>query len=182
MEQVNSETIKDENSAQNSMEKPIAIDRKGSQSELEFGKSNTDSPPTDPSNNVYTAFSTAEKRGILFLIAVAGFFSPFTAFIYFPALESIAADLNVSIQLINVTITMYLVVQEIIPSIFGNLADVIGRRPIYIIALSIYLCASLGLAFQKSYAALLVLRMLQSAGSSGMGYQVCYRTRRWRGC
>ncbi|KAL2005421.1 hypothetical protein VTN00DRAFT_2632 [Thermoascus crustaceus] len=166
MKRVNGENIKDENSIQNSTEKSIIIDRK--KSELESEESNTDPPPTDPSNNnVYTAFSTTEKRGIIFLIAVAGFFSPFTAFIYFPALESIAVDLNVSIQLINVTITMYLVIQGIIPSIFGNLADVIGRRPIYIIAFSIYLCASLGLAFQKSYAALLVLRMLQSAGSSG---------------
>lgn len=164
-DQITHEDNKDE-STQDSTEKPTNVDRKGS--ELDSGETNADQATTDPSNNVYTAFSTAEKRGIIFLIAVAGFFSPFTAFIYFPALESIAADLTVSIQQINITITMYLVIQGIIPSIFGNLADVIGRRPIYLLAFSIYLCASLGLAFQRSYALLLVLRMLQSAGSSGL--------------
>lgn len=64
---------------------------------------------------------------------------------------------------------MYPVVQAVVPLVLGNLADVLGRRPVYILAFCVYLCASLGLVFQRSYAALLVLGMLQSAGSSG-GY------------
>jgi multidrug resistance protein len=107
-----------------------------------------------------------QKDVALFFVALAGFFSPFSAFIYFPALNAIAQSLSVSLELMNLTITMYLVVQGILPSIFGDLSDTLGRRPIYLLVFSIYLCASLGLAFQKSYAALLVLRMLQSAGSS----------------
>lgn len=42
-----------------------------------------------------------------------------------------------------------------------------GRRPAYIICFVIYLAANLGLALQNNYAALMVLRCLQSAGSSG---------------
>lgn len=120
-----------------------------------------------PNNIPYSTFTPTERCGIVFLVALAGFFSPFSAFIYFPALNAIAQSLSVSLELMNLTITMYLVVQGIVPSIFGDLSDTLGRRPIYLLVFSIYLCASLGLAFQKSYAALLVLRMLQSAGSSG---------------
>jgi multidrug resistance protein len=115
----------------------------------------------------YSTFTLSEKRGIVFLVAVAGFFSPFSAFIYFPALNAIAQSLSVSLELMNLTITMYLLIQGIVPSVFGDLSDTLGRRPTYLLVFLIYLFASLGLAFQDSYTALLVLRMVQSAGSSG---------------
>lgn len=88
--------------------------------------------------------------------------------IYFPALSSLATDLNVSTEKINLTITSYMVFQGLAPTFFGDLADIIGRRPVYIILFIIYLGANIGLALQRNYAALLVLRMLQSTGSSGV--------------
>jgi MFS family permease len=53
------------------------------------------------------------------------------------------------------------------PTVFGDLADMAGRRPAYIAAFIVYLGANVGLALQNSYPALFVLRCLQSAGSSG---------------
>ena len=41
-----------------------------------------------------------------------------------------------------------------------------GRRPVYVIGFSIYVAANIGLALNNSYAGLLVLRCLQSSGSS----------------
>jgi multidrug resistance protein len=51
--------------------------------------------------------------------------------------------------------------------LIAGFSDTAGRRPAYIICFTIYLAANLGLALQNSYAALLVLRCIQSAGSSG---------------
>ncbi|KAI4267006.1 MAG: hypothetical protein L6R35_006887, partial [Caloplaca aegaea] len=68
--------------------------------------------------------------------------------------------------LINLTITAYLIFQGIIPFIVGDAADTIGRRPVYIAVFVVYLAANIGLALQNSYPALLVLRILQSSGSS----------------
>jgi multidrug resistance protein len=48
----------------------------------------------------------------------------------------------------------------------GDFADKAGRRPAYIVCFIIYIGANIGLALQNSYAALFVLRCLQSAGSS----------------
>jgi MFS family permease len=101
------------------------------------------------------------------MAACASFVSPMTANIYFPALNSIAADLGVSISLINLTLTTYMVFQAIAPTIVGDFGDMAGRRPAFVISFAIYIFANLGLALQDNYAALLVLRMLQSAGSSG---------------
>lgn len=115
----------------------------------------------------YTVFSRTRRILIVVLCAMAGFFSPFSALTYFPSLDGIAADLGVSLQLMNLTITMYLVVQGIAPAIVGDLADQLGRRPVYLGVLVLYFAACVALALQRSYPALLVLRMVQSAGSSG---------------
>lgn len=48
----------------------------------------------------------------------------------------------------------------------GSFADSSGRRPAYMVCFIIYLSANIGCALAPNYAALLVLRMLQSAGSS----------------
>ncbi len=56
-------------------------------------------------------FRKADKQFIIFLVAIAGFFSPFSASIYFPALKSIATSLGVTIELTNLTVTMYLIVR-----------------------------------------------------------------------
>ncbi|KAJ5666954.1 hypothetical protein N7462_011363 [Penicillium macrosclerotiorum] len=48
----------------------------------------------------------------------------------------------------------------------GDFADKAGRRPAYILCFTIYIAANIGLALQNNYAALFVLRCLQSAGSS----------------
>jgi multidrug resistance protein len=61
-----------------------------------------------------------------------------------------------------------MIFQALAPTFFGELADTLGRRPVYLILFTIYLCANIGLALQRSYAALLILRMLQSTGSSGV--------------
>lgn len=48
----------------------------------------------------------------------------------------------------------------------GDFADRTGRRPAYIICFVIYIASNIGLALQDSYAALIILRCLQSSGIS----------------
>ncbi|KAJ4291619.1 hypothetical protein N0V90_009514 [Kalmusia sp. IMI 367209] len=119
----------------------------------------TNSPP-------YSVFSKKQKYMIVFLAAWGGFFSPLSANIYFPALTNLAQDYNVSSTLMNLTLTSYLIFQGLAPTIFGDFADMAGRRPAYAIGFIIYIAANIGLAFQNSYAALFVLRCVQSSGSS----------------
>ncbi|RFN43372.1 hypothetical protein FIE12Z_12402 [Fusarium flagelliforme] len=123
----------------------------------------------------YSTFSKNTKRWILALVTAASFVSPMTANIYFPALNPIADDLNISISLINLTLTSYMIFQGLSPTIFGDFGDMAGRRPAYIVAFSIYIGANIGLALQRNFVALLILRCVQSAGSSGtlaLGYAV----------
>lgn len=56
--------------------------------------------------------------------------------------------------------TSYQVFSGIAPSILGDLADQSGRRPVCLIAFTLYFSANLGLALQNSYIALVMLRCI----------------------
>lgn len=120
-----------------------------------------------PSGPAYSVFSSRPRQFIVFMLACAGFFSPLSANIYFPALNALSADLKVSNELINLSLTSYMIFQGLAPTVFGDLADMTGRRPTYILGFIIYIGANVGLALQNNYATFLVLRCLQSTGSSG---------------
>ncbi|ATY59418.1 Major facilitator superfamily transporter [Cordyceps militaris] len=129
----------------------------------------------EPTPPPFTIFTVRQRRWIVFLAAFSGMFSPMSSFIFYPAITSIARGLDVTVELVNLAVTTYMVVSGIVPALLGTAADHYGRRPVYILALSVYLVANIGLACQSSFPALLVLRMLQSAGSSGtisLGYGV----------
>ncbi|XDG06658.1 hypothetical protein ABKA04_006273 [Annulohypoxylon sp. FPYF3050] len=121
--------------------------------------------PIDQRPN-YTTFTEWEKRGIVIGAAIGAFFSPLTAQIYLPALNVLAAEFDVTVSQINLTVTTYMIFQGLTPMFVGSLADTAGRRPAYFICFVIYICANIGCALAPTYPALLVLRMLQSAGSS----------------
>lgn len=115
---------------------------------------------------IFSVFTPGQKKFIVFMASWAGFFSPVSANIYFPALNSLAAELHVSNTLINLTLTSYMIFQGLAPAFIGSLADSMGRRPAYTVCFVIYIAANIGLALQDSYAALFVLRCVQSTGSS----------------
>lgn len=125
------------------------------------------SPDGDPSQAVpppYSSFTAWEKRMIVLAAAMAAFFSPLTGQIYFPALNVIAKDFNVSASQINLTVTTYMVFQGIAPMFFGGFADTAGRRPAFVLCFVIYILANEGVAVCNKYSELLVLRCFQSAG------------------
>ena len=98
----------------------------------------------EPATPAYSVFSDRQRKFIIFMVACAGFFSTLSANIYFPALNALSRDLRVSNGLINLTLTSYMVFQGLAPTIFGDLADMIGRRPAYILGFIIYIGTRIG--------------------------------------
>lgn len=66
---------------------------------------NQQQPPQPP----FSVFSPSERRFIIMIASLAAVFSPLSANIYFPALNTLSEDLRVSVSKINLTITTYLV-------------------------------------------------------------------------
>ncbi|KAF3939011.1 hypothetical protein ABW19_dt0205565 [Dactylella cylindrospora] len=121
----------------------------------------------EPQEEPYSIFTPSQRIYIVCLTTIAAFFSPFSATTYLPALTPIRNDLGITTTEVNLSLTTYLISQAIAPSVTGELSDTLGRRPVYILTFIVYIAANIGLALQKSLAGLLVLRMVQSAGSSG---------------
>ncbi|KAH7035814.1 major facilitator superfamily domain-containing protein [Microdochium trichocladiopsis] len=120
-----------------------------------------------PSGPAYTVFPPSMIWWIVAMNFLAAFMSPMTANVYFTAIPVLSRDLGVTISQINLTVTTYTIFQGLAPMFFGNFGDAAGRRPAFIVAFTIFLGANIGLALQRDYVALLVLRMLQSTGASG---------------
>lgn len=59
------------------------------------------------------------------------------------------------------------IAQTFSPMMVAGFSEDAGRRPAYIICFVIYIVSNLALALQNNYVALLLLRMVQAAGSSG---------------
>lgn len=123
---------------------------------------------TTESRRAFSTYTTRQKRFIALTASVAGLISPFAGAIYYPAITTISQDLHVSNTQINLTVTTYMIIQGLAPMMIAGFSDDMGRRPAYLVCFVICMAANLGLALQDSYVALLVLRMLQSGGSSGL--------------
>jgi multidrug resistance protein len=115
---------------------------------------------------LHSVFSSRVKAFVILMTVFATLFSPFSSFVYLPAITPIAENYHRSVAEINLSVTVYQIMQAVAPLFFGDLSDQIGRRPVYMATFAIYLGANIGLALQNNYAALMVLRALQSTGSS----------------
>ncbi|KAJ2972769.1 hypothetical protein NUW58_g9118 [Xylaria curta] len=106
---------------------------------------------------------------LTFLLGYLSLASSLTATIYFPIIDLLSERYHTSVQAINLTITLYVVLQGIAPSFFSPLSDTLGRRPVFLLTFTIYLLAGAGLvANTDSYVALILLRGLQSIGGSAV--------------
>jgi len=115
---------------------------------------------------VYSIFTKWQKVLIVTIVSLAATFSSLSGNIYYPSLPSIAVDLSVSSELVNLTVTSYMVFQGLAPQVWSTIADVKERRITYIVTFIIFFGSCVGLAETKAYSQLLVIRCLQSTGSA----------------
>lgn len=59
-------------------------------------------------------------------------------------------------------------VATVAPTLVGDTADVLGRRPVYMLTLSLYIGANITISLLNTYSALLDLRIPQALAISGM--------------
>lgn len=124
-------------------------------------------PGMDETPETYTVFTRLEKCCIIAMISYASWSANISTFIFLPALIPLSNAFDVSVDKINLIITVYMAVGAVVPLFVGDAADVLGRRAAYVVTLSLFATASLCLALAESYETFLGLRMLQAIGQSG---------------
>lgn len=120
----------------------------------------------EPEEKPKSIFSRREKYVIVVLGGLSGFWSSISSPIYVPALSQIEDSFNINESQANITIVVYSVFQGLGPNLFANLADSMGRRPIVLACLFMYVLASVGLALNSNFIGLVILRCIQAFGIS----------------
>jgi EmrB/QacA subfamily drug resistance transporter len=109
-------------------------------------------------------------RQILFVIfgLMAGMFlSALDQTIVGTSMRTIADDLD-GLSLQAWVTTAYLITSTIATPIYGKLSDIFGRRPLFIIAIAIFLVGSILAGFSTSMYELAVFRAVQGLGAGGL--------------
>lgn len=109
-------------------------------------------------------------RMILFVIfgLMAGMFlSALDQTVVGTAIRTIGDDLQ-GLSLQAWVTTAYLIVSTISTPIYGKLSDIFGRRPLFLIAIVIFVIGSIAAAFSTSMVELAAFRAIQGLGAGGL--------------
>lgn len=110
-------------------------------------------------------FSTTEKNSTLFVASVASFITPFMGSAINIALPTIGLEFSATAIAISWVATAYLLTVAIFLIPFGRLADIYGRKRIFLSGIALFAFASLLCGLAPNINLLILFRILQAVGS-----------------
>lgn len=109
---------------------------------------------------------TGTEKGIVLLIAVlAGFLTPFDGAAVNIALPTIASEFHMDVIALSWIATAYLLAAALFLVPFGKIADIYGRKKIFLYGIAIFAAASLAMTMVPSTNLMIVIRVVQGLGS-----------------
>jgi len=100
---------------------------------------------------------------VILLLALAIGLQPVSTDLYLPSLPGLAADLKASVGMVQYTLTGLLLAFGTSQLLWGPFSDKVGRRPIMLLGLGLYLVAAIGCVLSTSIDTLVAWRILQGA-------------------
>ncbi len=110
--------------------------------------------------------ATTQKRIVLFIAVLAGFLTPFDGSAVNIALPTIAGELHMDAVTLSWVATAYLLASALFLVPLGKIADIHGRKRIFLYGIAIFSLASLLMTLAVSTPMLLAFRVIQGLGSS----------------
>ena len=107
---------------------------------------------------------TFALTALLALLTAAG---PVSIDMYLSSLPEIGRALGASVPQVQLTLSAFLICFAVSQVVYGPVSDHVGRKPVLVVALALYVAASLGCAFASSIEMLIALRCLQAIGVAG---------------
>lgn len=106
------------------------------------------------------------KRTALFIAVLAGFLTPFDLSAVVVALPSIGAEFSMDAIALSWISTAYLLAAGVFLVPFGRIADISGRKKVFVAGLSLFLVSSFLMVFSVSSLMVILLRILQGSGAA----------------
>jgi MFS transporter, DHA1 family, multidrug resistance protein len=108
------------------------------------------------------------RRRLAMILGMLAMIGPFAIDSIFPAFRAMASELTVPDAAIQQAISIYLLGYAVMSLLHGALSDALGRKPVILAGISLFLLASVGCALAQSLPQLLVFRFIQGL-SAGVG-------------
>ena len=109
---------------------------------------------------------TGTEKGIVLLIAVlAGFLTPFDGAAVNIALPTIASEFHLDVISLSWIATAYLIAAALFLVPFGKIADIYGRKKIFLYGIGIFAASSFAMTMVPSTNLMIAIRVIQGLGS-----------------
>ncbi|MFA5221808.1 MAG: MFS transporter [Methanoregula sp.] len=113
-----------------------------------------------------TVVTKIEKRLVLVIAILAGFLTPFDGSAVNIALPTIGSTFHMDAVALSWVATAYLLASALFLVPFGKIADIYGRKKIFLYGIGIFTVASLAMTLVGSPEQLIAVRIIQGLGSS----------------
>jgi len=117
---------------------------------------------------IHTPSAQVSVKSALLIAAVASFITPFMASAVYIALPSIGKEFSMTVVMLGWVATAYILSAAIFLLPFGKIADIHGRRRIFLYGISLYTISSFLCALAHSAPFLISSRVAQGIGASMM--------------
>ncbi|KAF9902903.1 hypothetical protein EC991_004375 [Linnemannia zychae] len=121
-------------------------------------------PKTDDPKN----WPRSKKNIVVLTIAYCAFVGPLGSSIYMPAVKQVREDFDTKSALVSATLSVYVLGMGIMPVFWAALCDYLGRRPIYLISMFIFILGSVFAAISRNIWVFFFMRLIQAVGSSSV--------------
>lgn len=108
------------------------------------------------------------RRRLAMILGMLAMIGPFAIDSIFPAFRVLAHELRVDDAAIQQAISIYLLGYALMSLLHGALSDALGRKPVIVAGLCLFLAASVGCALATDLQTLLIFRFIQGL-SAGVG-------------
>lgn len=113
-----------------------------------------------------TSIPYIEKRVVLLIAVLAGFITPFDGSAVNIALPALGAEFHMDAIALSWVAPAYLLAAAVFLVPFGKIADIYGRKKVFLYGITIFSLASLAMTMVPSTEMLIGIRVIQDLGSA----------------
>ncbi|RDA91332.1 hypothetical protein CP533_1581 [Ophiocordyceps camponoti-saundersi (nom. inval.)] len=113
-------------------------------------------------------YSKTTKWGITAVVSLAAVSAPLGSAIFYPALQTLAADLGTSSTVTNLSVAMYMLAMSIFPLWWSSFSELLGRRSVFLVSTGLFVLFSLSCAVSNSVTMLVIFRVLTGGASASV--------------
>ena len=109
---------------------------------------------------------SADGRPSYAILVAISAIGPLALNIFMPSMPGLQREFGVSYGVVQLTLTLYLIGMAVCQLVYGPISDKVGRRPMLLFGIALFVVASLMAALAPSIHVLIAARLLQAVGGA----------------